>query len=132
MGLYGFLKKKASPKRLIGFVLVPLGAILSTVFLWSDGPKALGFVILIASALAGSVGGELLGHRLQKRFPKIGEGAGAACSGFGFLFLPPLLAEWTNANLNTEIEMEPLALHFLWACIVAGVLFFAIGSTTKK
>ena len=126
------MKKIPIPKWLVGLAILPLVAIAVAEMFWGQSQKALGIFILFGSALLGGAGGEFLAQRLQKRLPQIGEKLRAAFSAFGFLFLPPLLCKWTNANLNTEIQLQSLGLHFLWAGTAACILFFAVGSKPQE
>ena len=88
------------------------------------------FSSMIAGVALGAAVAGLLNAHLLKGSDKLVERLRAGFSAFGFLFLPPLVGSWTNAYLNTGIEMTSLGAHFMWASI-AGSIFFCISPVSS-
>jgi hypothetical protein len=106
----------------------PLLAILLSLMpgwkLWT-GLGLLAFVSsMYLGILLGGVLGRLINLYVLRRPPDLGERLASALSGFGFLFVPPLIGTGANAYLGTEITVESLWLHFLWACVGGLIIFW--------
>jgi hypothetical protein len=89
--------------------------------------RGLGILAFLSSMYVGIALGSFVGHVLAREVfklsPDYGQRFKAALSAFGFLFLPPLVATWTNVRFDTGIEIAPIWHHFIWACI-GGMIFF--------
>lgn len=104
------------------FFLIPLYMMLA-----GKPWPGLGILAFLSSMYGGILFGGFLGRALNRyvlrRSADFGQRLAAGLSGFGFLFLPPIVGFWSNHHLGTDIEMASLWLHFLWAC-VGGAAFF--------
>ena len=91
--------------------------------------QAIDFLLLFGSLYAGSALGRYIARivtaKILRTSSEIGKRMSAAFSTFGFLFLPTFVITWSNANLGTEIKLMSPAAHFLWACVGAGIAYFA-------
>ncbi|MBL4769017.1 MAG: hypothetical protein JKY94_15120 [Rhodobacteraceae bacterium] len=99
--------------------------------------RGLGILAFFGSMLVGIILGAFSARILNTHFLKCSEDFGkrisAAFSGFGFLFLPSVVGNWTNAYLSTDtdIGMHSLGVDFMWACVVGGI-FFCVGPSESK
>jgi hypothetical protein len=84
-----------------------------------------------ASIAIGPVLGRVLNKHVLKRSSELEERLSAGLVAFSFLFIPALVGSWSNAHLDTSIEMYSLGLHFVWAC-VGGIVFFSIKAPKPK
>ena len=132
--LVEFFKKLEKSKWLpwvgmLPFVILPLLVVI-------DGEAARGvgmFAFLASTFLAGFLGGKLgafIAERILEASENLTSRIAAAFSAFGFLFLPVLVGTYTNANLGTNIDMNSIGAHFLWACCGAA-LFFSVSPSAK-
>jgi hypothetical protein len=112
------------------FVIAPIAMMISGE-MW----RGLGILAFFGSMPAGVLLGGLVSRVCNRHIPKYYEELGhrfsAFSMGFGFLFLPPLVGTWANANMGTEIGLETLKAHFIWACVGGGLFFFVSPTATK-
>ena len=96
-----------------------------------EAAKGIGVFLSIAGLYVGAAIGVYLGRVLNERFLKqpqeFGERLGHGLAAFGFLFVPALIASWSNTYLETVIGVGSMGIHFLWAC-VGGTIFFFVRS----
>jgi hypothetical protein len=125
--LIEFLKRMAKSNRLswVGlapFILIPTGIMFG-------GEVSRGVVIFafLASMWVGVLlGGKfalIVSTHLLRASEDIAKRLTAAGCAFGFLFLPALVGLFANANLGTDIELPSVGVHFLGACVGAGIFF---------
>jgi hypothetical protein len=97
--------------------------------------RGLGILAIFGSMIPGIASGPFVVRILSTHLSRIPQSLekrlSAALSAFGFLFLPALIGFWSDALLNTGIEMYPLGDHFLWACVGAGI-GFCVGHLEEK
>ena len=117
-------------------VWIAILAAVSVYIMLNDQPsRGIGLLVFLSSLYVGILLGSLVGHflGLALRLPApVCARLSASLSAFGFLFLPSLVGTWTNAHLNTGIEIPSLVLVFLWACIGGGVFFSRQGARSQK
>jgi hypothetical protein len=98
--------------------------------------QGIGLLIFLGNMWAGVTLGRIFGRFLNKHLLKqsseLGQRLDAGFADFGFLFLPPLAASWTNTYLNTGIKLHNLGTHFLWACVGGGIFFCVKPSASKS
>lgn len=104
------------------FILIPIA-----IMFGGEVSRGAGILAFFASMWLGIILGGKLAHIVSARLLKTSEDiikrmTAGGCA-FGFLFLPVLVGSFANANLGTSIEMHSLGAHFLWACVVAGIIF---------
>ena len=97
--------------------------------------QGLGFLIFLGSfylgAWLGGKFGQILNDRMLKQPVEIGQSLIAGFSGFGFLFLPPVIGLWANTYVNFQISVQPLGVHLFWACVGGTILFIAKSLSSK-
>lgn len=105
------------------FIIFPL-------FIMINGEmwRGIGILAFFASVLLGIVLGNKIAWIFTTHVKAASEAfrkrLSTALSAFGFLFLPPVVGNWSNTYLGTEIEMHSLGVHFVWACAVGVIAFY--------
>jgi len=128
--------KKLEQSKLLPWVGVVFFIIGPLVIMYNGATfQVVGILLFFGSAFAGVAMGRTIGNFLGKkifiRSSQLAERLGRGCACFLFLFLPPLVATWTNSFLHTDTEMYSLGVYFLWACF-GGVMFFCLKSSESE
>ena len=131
--LVEFFEKLKKPKWLPSFGMTPFMLIPVVIMFRGEVSEGVGLFAFFASIWSGI----FLSPRIAKfvsthifRVPdKVTKRLTPVLSAFGFLFIPPLVASFTNANLGTEFEMQSLSTYFFWACFGAVVIFVILGAS---